>query len=76
MAPILRDNFWLSTPLKRFHYLEVWRSSTNPHQFGYRLAYGGSLYGDLKDEFDTPELALEAGINDTKGLLTPAVRPI
>ena len=72
LVPILRDKFWLSIPLKGFHYLEVWRSSTNRHNFAYRLAYGASLYGDLKGEFDTPELALEAGVKDAKGLLTPA----
>ena len=72
LAPILQQKFWLSKPLKGFHYLEVWRSSTNPQKFAYRLAYGASLYGDLKGEFDTAELALEAGIKDAKGLLVQA----
>jgi hypothetical protein len=32
--------------------------------------------GELKGEFDTPELALQAGILDAKGLLAPAELPI
>ena len=35
-----------------------------------------SLFGDLQGEFDTPRLALEAGIQDAKGLLTPADSPL
>ena len=76
LAPTIQQKFWLSKPLKGFHYVEVWRSKTNSQKFAYRLAYGGSLYGDLKGEFDTPELALEAGVKDAKGLLTPAESPI
>lgn len=69
LAPIIQQKFWLSKPLKGFHYVEVWRSSNNPQKFAYRLAYSASLFGDLKGEFDTPELALEAGVKDAKGLL-------
>jgi len=77
LAPILRrDKFWLSTPLKGWHYVEVWHSITNSQKFAYRVAYSASLLGDLKGEFDTAGLALEAGIMDAKGLLTPANSPI
>jgi hypothetical protein len=69
--PYFQEKFWLSQPLKGFHYVEVWRSTTNPNKFAYRLAYSASLFGDLKGEFDTPELALEVGIKDAKGLLAP-----
>lgn len=62
--------------MKGWHYVEVWRSSSNCQKFAYRLAYSGSLFGDLKGEFDTPELALEMGILDAKGLLAPAESPI
>ena len=71
-----RDKFWLSTPLKGWHHVEVWRSSSNSQKFAYRLAYGASLFGELKGEFDTPGLAFEAGILDAKGLVTPAESPI
>ncbi len=76
LAPILRDKFWLRQPLKGWHYVEVWRSTTSSQKFAYRLAYSASLFGELKGEFDTPRLALEAGIMDAKGLLTPADLPI
>jgi len=76
LAPIIRDKFWLSQPLKGWHYVEVWRSTTNSQKFAYRLACRASLFGDLKCEFDTPRLALEAGIMDAKGLLAPAKSPI
>jgi hypothetical protein len=76
LAPITHKKFWLSTPLKGWHYVEVWRSSSNSQKFAYRLAYSASLFGNLKGEFDTPELALEAGIKDAKGLLAPAELPI
>jgi hypothetical protein len=71
-----KEKFWLSQPLKGFHHVEVWRSTTNPKKFAYRLAYSASLFCDLKGEFDTPELALEVGIKDAKGLLAPAEPPI
>ncbi|MBE9092510.1 hypothetical protein IQ252_00745 [Tychonema sp. LEGE 07203] len=76
LAPILRDKFWLSTPLKGWHSVEVWRSSTNHPKFAYRLAYSASLFSELKGEFATPRLAFEAGIQDAKGLLTPAESPL
>ncbi|MEG5049721.1 MULTISPECIES: hypothetical protein [unclassified Microcoleus] len=76
LAPILRDKFWLSKPLKGWHYVEVWRSSSNHKKFAYRLAYSASLFGELKGEFDTPRFALEAGIQEAKGLLAPANSPI
>lgn len=74
--PYFKEKFWLLQPLKGFHYVEVWRSTTNSQKFAYRLAYSASLYSDLKGEFDTPELALEVGIKDAKGLLVPAEPPI
>lgn len=70
MSPILKDKFWLLNPLKGWHYVEVWRSVTNPIKFAYRLAYSASLFRELQGEFDTPKLAFEAGIEDAKGLLT------
>ncbi|MEG4242954.1 hypothetical protein QUA51_09635 [Microcoleus sp. Pol10_D6] len=76
LAPILRDKFWLSTPLKGWHYVEVWRSSSNHQKFAYRLAYSASLFGELKGEFDTPRLALEVGIQDAKGLVAPVDSPL
>jgi hypothetical protein len=76
LAPIIHKKFWLSTPGKGWHYVEVWRSSNNLQKFAYRLSYSASLFGGLKGEFDTPELALEAGIKDAKGLLAPAESPI
>lgn len=67
-APILQDKFWLSEPLKGWHYIEVWRSPTNPQKFACRRAYSASLFGELHGEFDTPELALQAGIEEAKKL--------
>ena len=69
LMPYFKEKFWLSQPLKGFHYVEVWRSTTNPNKFAYRLAYGASLFGDLQCEFDTAQLALEVGMEDAKGLL-------
>ena len=69
LAPIIHKKFWLSTPLKGWHYVEVWRSTANSQKFAYRLAYSASLFGELKGEFDTPGLALETGIQEAKGLL-------
>lgn len=75
-APIIHKNFLLSKPLKGWHYVEVWPSSSNTQKFAYRFSYSASIFGELKGEFDTPELALEAGIKDAKGLLAPAESPI
>jgi hypothetical protein len=76
LAPIIHKKFWLSKPLEGWHYVEVWRSSSTSQKFAYRLAYSASLFCELKGEFDTPELAFEAGIKDAKGLLAPAESPI
>ena len=76
LVPIIHNKFWLSQPLTGWHYVEVWRSSSNSQKFAYRLAYSASLFGELNGEFDTPDLALEAGIQDTKGLLSTANSPI
>jgi hypothetical protein len=54
--PILKDKFWLS------------HSLDNPKKFAYRRAYSASLFGELQGEFDTPQLALQAGIEETKQL--------
>jgi hypothetical protein len=69
LAPIIHKKFWLSTRLKGWHYVEVWRSPNNPQKFAYRLAYSASLFGELKGKFDTPDLAIKAGIQDAKGFL-------
>jgi hypothetical protein len=37
LAPIIQRKFWLSKPLKGFHYVEVWRSTTNSKKFADRL---------------------------------------
>lgn len=69
--PILKDKFWLSQPLKGWHYIEVWRSLTNLQKFAYRRAYSASLFGELQGEFDTPQLALQAGLEEAKRLPLP-----
>jgi hypothetical protein len=70
-APILKDKFWLSQPLKGFHYVEVWHSPTNAQKYAYRSAYGGSFFGNLQGEFETPQLAKEAGIREAQRLPDP-----
>lgn len=57
LTPIFQKKFWLSEPLKGWHYVEVWRSLTNPQKFADRRAYGASLFGDIQWELDTAELA-------------------
>ena len=57
--------------MKGWHHVEVWRSPTNPQKFAYRYAFGGSLFGKLQGEFDTPQLALDAGIEEAKRLPIP-----
>jgi hypothetical protein len=69
LAPIIHKKFWLSKPLKGWHYVDGERSSNNSQKFAYQLAYSASLFFELKGEFDKPDLALEAGIKDAKGLL-------
>lgn len=73
LIPYFKEKFWLSQPLKGFHYVEVWHSTTDPNKFAYRLAYGGLLFNNLHGEFDSPQLALKAGIEYTKGLLSPQI---
>jgi ribosomal protein S27AE len=70
-TPILKHKFWLSKPLKGWHHLEVWRCPGNPQKFAYRSASGGSLFGNLQGEFETPQSAKEAGIREAQRLPAP-----